>query len=130
MQNLTVLEERGGGRERGRGVEGVFTNPFLLFLALQAFHQQCYCCASCEKNLMPGEEVGMNNNKFLCKSDLDLIQNDQMDSPTGKPLPPPISPSPSLFSTNSVAYVPSVGGEGPSCPVLYVEQSTVIVAGL
>lgn len=68
--------ERGGGG-MGREYDSCV-------LPVQAYHKQCYCCASCEKTLLPGEEVGMHNNKFLCKSDLEIIQNEQMDSPTGK----------------------------------------------
>ncbi len=64
-------------------------------LSLQAYHRHCFCCSSCEKNLLPGEEYCIINNKLFCKSDSDLLQHEAMDSPTGKPLTVHV-PSPTI----------------------------------
>lgn len=45
------------------------------------YHTQCFCCSSCDKHLLPGDMYGVNQGKLICKSDLDLLSHEEMDSP-------------------------------------------------
>ena len=59
----------------------------VVVVVVQVYHMHCFCCSSCEKELVPGEQFGLSDGKLFCKSDFDLFQHDALDSPSGKPWP-------------------------------------------
>ncbi len=95
----------------------LFLDPYIIFKCLsvcaQVYHMHCFCCSSCEKHLVPGENFGVSSGKLFCKSDYDLLQqHEPLDSPTGKrvnsclPLSSPLSPPPSLSPPLSPSIKP------------------------
>lgn len=110
-------------------------NDFVMRARSKIYHQQCFRCVACERQLVPGDEFALREDGLFCKDDHEILEK-AVNGENNMNTPPAVTPihheasnsgqsfhsfsfflsSPSFFSNSACTY--------EQCPAFHVYASS------